>query len=493
MRAPHSATLPSLSPSGALATTPAQAGAALILSLLAGLALVASPAWWVAFGLVGVAALTALGLIRPALFLSLFLFVRPVLDEFSQVTAGVPSANVAGALGALLVAIAIVVLVARRQTFTPPTTLPLMAIGLMSVVAAAQASLEIGSSLGLRPASELVRLAALLAVFLLAANLTAAPHRARALFAIVALSAIVPAGYGIWELVAGAPVKEGSDTARISGTFTGPVPFGAFLAFTSLIMIFGPMEKVRGWIRWPTLALMLVALTASYSRVGWVLFVVGLAILAWPRQKRLVVALVAVLIGVAAAFPTVRERALPLGDEAPSAESSAAGYESYGWRIENWSGLLDRWAERPVLGYGLDSVTFVNPRAPVGGEGRAGGGYEAHNMLVRILVEGGVVLLAVYLIYFGAIISRLFRLSRERWEMRDESRLLFVIWALTLFTGATTDDPITLTALMVGLLALTGAVEGAWRGRERTAEQPEANRAATGMPWQPATPGAGVG
>ena len=492
MRASRSATLPSLSPAGALATTPAQAGAALALSLLAGLTLVAGPDWWVAFGLLGVAALTALGLMRPALFLSLFLLVRPVLDEFSQSTAGVQSANVAGALGALLVAIAIVVLVSRRGTFSPPTTLPLVAIGLMSVIAALQGTLEVGGSdLGLRPVSELVRLAALVAVFLMAANLSTGADKARTLFVIIGLSAIVPAGYGIWELISGAPIKEGTDTARISGTFTGPVPFGAFMAFTSLIMIFGPVDRIRGWIRWPALALMLVALTASYSRVGWVLFVIGLAILAWPSQKRLVVALVILLIGVAAAVPTVRERALPLGDQAPSAESSAAGYESYGWRIENWRGLLDKWAERPLLGHGLESTTFVNPRSPVTGEGRSGGGYEAHNMLVRILVEGGIVLLVVYLAYFFAIIARLRHLSRQRWELRGPARLLLVIWALTLFTGATTDDPLSLTALMVGLLALTGAVEGAWRVRDRAAEP--AGQAATGMFWRPAAPGSRAG
>jgi O-antigen ligase len=121
-----------------------------------------------------------------------------------------------------------------------------------------------------------------------------------------------------------------------------------------------------------------------------------------------------------------------------------------------------------------------------------GQGFEAHNMIVRILVEGGVVLLAVYLAYFYVVLKRLRRLARAPWELAGQARLMFVLWGLTLFAGFTTDDPISLTALMVGLLALTGALEGAWRARERSVPDPRSGveAAPTDQPmfWTPAGP-----
>jgi len=475
--------------------TPLQAGVALGVSLLAGAALVASPDWWIAFGLVGVAGLVALGLAKPALFLSIFLLVRPLLDQFSQSTVGVPSANVAGALGAFLVAITIVVLALRQQRVSVPGTAPLLAITIVSVILAVEANFEVGSVMGTRSISELVRLIALVAVFLLAAHVTTSVSKARLMYVVIVLSAIGPAGYGIYELIHGVPVEEGDDIARISGTFTGPVPFGAFMAFTALVCIFGPVQKLPGWVRWPALALMLVALLESYSRVGWVIFILGLLILAWPRQKRLVVV---ALVGFAIALMVshdVRERALPVDSAAQSSDTPGgeAGYESYDWRLANWGGLLDKAAERPLLGYGLKTTEFVNPRAPTSDfNAAAGSGFGAHNTFVRVMVEGGVVLLLIYLAFFALVMRRTWRLSRADWPLAEPARLVLVVWGLVLFTGATTDDPFSLTALMVGLLALTGALEGAWRAQGRSLEQAVPVRAEGGAPspfWRPAAPG----
>lgn len=495
-----SAALPALPTAGTLTTTRGQAAATLGLSALAGLTLAASPDWWVAFGLVGVTALVACGLINPALFLSLFLFIRPVLDEFSGATAGVPSANLAGALGAVLVGVTVVAVAVKRRGVSLPSAPALWAIALFSVVAALQAQFDLGATVGTEALSELIRLVALIAVFVLAAQVVTTIDRAEALFVLVALSAVLPALYGMVELAGGAPVKEGTDIGRISGTFTGPVPFGAFLAFAALLTIFGPFQRVPGWVRWPALALMLVALTESFSRVGWVFFVVGMVVLAWPHQKRLVVGFVLALVVVIMASPDVRERALPVGSEAPTAASSEAGYESYGWRLENWGGLLDKWEEKPLLGYGLKSTQYVNPRAPVGLSTAAGGGYEAHNMVVRVLVEGGVILLLVYLSFFAVMIARMWRLARADWELKSSARVLLVIWALMLFTGATTDDPFSLTALMVGVLALTGALESVWAARRAAPaadpRRPQGTETATDQPgnfWRPAAPGSGVG
>ena len=147
--------------------------------------------------------------------------------------------------------------------------------------------------------------------------------------------------------------------------------YGAFLGLTPLLTALRTgAEGHPGWVRWPGLALMLFALIESYSRVGWVLFVLGVVILAWPRAEaargRVRWSGLASLLMVVSA--DVRDAGAAAGlRRAHGRDQRPAGYESYGWRIANWNGLLDKWSEKPLLGCGLKSHRVREPARPRGG------------------------------------------------------------------------------------------------------------------------------
>ena len=94
-----------------------------------------------------------------------------------------------------------------------------MSIVLVSVVAAFNAGATLNNAAGFTPAAEVVRLLALLAIYVIAANLFDTPDKARKLFLVVVLSAIVPTVWGLVELVNG-PVAASEDDV---GPHLGPV------------------------------------------------------------------------------------------------------------------------------------------------------------------------------------------------------------------------------------------------------------------------------
>jgi O-antigen ligase len=186
-----------------------------------------------------------------------------------------------------------------------------------------------------------------------------------------------------------------------------------------------------------------------------------------------VVAIIALLL----LAPAVRERALPTAARTGNGASDAS-YASWTWRLENWKGLLQKWEDQPVFGHGLRSTAFVNPLAPVDTQGQPGGGFGAHSLPVRLLVEGGVILLAAYAAFFVALMRSVRRLARERWELQPLGRLLWAIWTLILIGCVSMDDSFDATAVIIPLLALSGALEAAHRVSQERAEPTAAGHAA---------------
>ena len=444
---------------------PGEIAVAAVASVLGGCALAGS-ASWVPFAVLGVAFFALLGALRPAVFLALLLLVRPLLDEVSDVTVGARSANLGGALAVALILTAALVAI-RQRRLTWPAAAPAMLLALaVTVVSAAQAILVVGSAVGTTPLAEVLRFGALCAAYVLAANLFAAPEQARRLFALVGLSAAVPAVIGIVEWIGGPPLAQGLDVVRITGPFVGPVPFGIFLAVAALIILYLPRDTLRPAVRIAVALPVLAALVGTSSRTGWFILVAGVLLLGARAHKRLVVVIAVLLVAVVALVPAVRERALPTSDPAVSAATQQT-YSSFLWRQENSRTLLEKWAERPVFGYGLRTTPFVNPRTPFASRGQAGGGFSAHNLVVRLLVEGGVVLLAAYALFLGVLMRSVWRMFRDPWELRPLATLLCAIWALLLVVAVAADDPLDVTALMLPLLALTGSLDAAHRAWAR--------------------------
>lgn len=467
---------------------PAQLATAVALSALGGLVLVAVGDWRLMLALLAAAVLVGLGMVRPALLVSVFVLVRPVLDAYSGTRlGGVASANPGGALGLLLLGALVVLLAGAPSFFRPRATWAFVAVLAMSAAAGVNSLLSIGPTMGAKPISELLRLSVLAAVYMLAANLFARPHAMRRLFALVGVSAVVPAAVGVYQWASGTvEVVPGSELARIGGTFTGPLPFSAYLATAGVVLISVPASALKVWVRIPALAVVLTALVGTYSREGWIIFLLGALLLHWRGRKARVIALAVAVAVVVAIVPAVQERVLPAETGGPR----DVGYESYSWRIDNWSGLLGKVAERPVFGWGLETTEYVNPRAPVQGQGVPGGGYEAHNTGVRVLVEGGVVLFGLYILLFVTILRRLRQIKRSPSDVQPYARIVYWLWVVLIVISLSTDDPLEQSATMYAELALAGCIEGAYRHwlatREGGATEDEARRASVPPPKGPA-------
>ncbi|MEA2393205.1 MAG: hypothetical protein QOJ82_1096 [Solirubrobacteraceae bacterium] len=446
---------------------PAELAVAAAASLLGG-CLVAATGDWRAFAILGLALFVTLGAVRPALFLALFLLVRPLLDDVGSATAGVRSANLAGGLGLALI-LATALDVARRRRVTWPAAAPVFALALgVSAVSAVQARMKLGGVVGLVPVTEFVRLAALFAAYVAAANLFGTPERARRLFIVVGLSGVVPAVLGIREWINGPPVAPGLGVGRVSGPFVSPVPFSTFLAVTALVLLFLPRGWLRPWVRVSAVVVICTPLIGTLTREGWFVFVAGVMVLGWRRHRRVVLAVAIAVMAVAAVVPTVHDRVLPSSQATATAPPT---YESWQWRRDNWRGLLEKWRASPVFGYGLRSTIYVNPRVPIEHHGQAGYAFEAHSLVVRLLVEGGVILLVAFGAFFVVLVRSAHRLARDAWELQPLGRLLFAIWALLLVVSISADDPLAGTATMMPLLALSGSLDAAHRHRHQQATE----------------------
>jgi O-antigen ligase len=431
----------------------------------------------VAFILLAMAACLAVGALRPALFLALVILVRPLLDDFTDVTIGVRSANAGGALAVALV-LATALIVARRRPATWPRAASVLVIVIaFSVVSAVQARQELGPDAGIEAVAEVVRLSALLAAYVLAANVVGSPEQARRLFLIFGVSAVVPALIGIAEWIKGPEIPQGLAVPRVSGPFVGPGPFGTFLAVAALIVMFLPDPRLRPSLRLGCALVLCAPLLATSSREAWFIFVGGVVLLGWRARPRLVATVTVVVVALLLLVPAVRDRALPTPARTGTAATDAS-YASLTWRLENWSGLLDEWRAQPVFGHGLRSTTSVNPLAPIGTLREPAGGFAAHSLPVRLLVEGGVVLLTAYAAFFVALMRSVHLLARERWELQPLGRLLWAIWTLLLIASVSMDDALDGTALIISLLALTGSLEAAQRVMRQDADPSAAGRSA---------------
>ncbi|MFL5912045.1 MAG: O-antigen ligase family protein [Gaiellaceae bacterium] len=415
------------------------------------------------------AAFVAIGLTRPALFLAVLLLARPLV-EINGSRLGV--LNAAGALGVLTVFVLAVRIVTARQQVRPVGAPAFGVVLLLSAAACVPAYLELSAKVGAKPAGEIVRLAAMFAAYVLAAQLFTSPRRVNQLWALVGLSGFAPAMLGVFELMGHRTRTQGLDISRISGPFTGPNPFGLYLAFTALVLIALPRKALPPWVRVVALTPMLIALVATYSRAGWALFLIGFVLLMWRRSPSLMGFGLVVVLSLVLFVPTIHNRVLP----PPNPQDAPLGGgvstpESYQFRLNNWQGLLGKWEDRPLTGFGLQSTVYVNPK-----QFRAAttdtSGFDAHNSAIKLLVEGGVVLLFAWIVLIATMTSRFRTLSRLEWTFGPQARALLFVWIGVIVIGLTTDDPLAATALMYGLFALSGSLEGAYLRASRSARAP---------------------
>ncbi len=232
-------------------------------------------------------------------------------------------------------------------------------------------------------AVDVVRLATVVALVLVLAQMLTSEDRIRFVLTSVYLSAVVPIAYGLWQHHRGQGFYIGG-FVRTYSTFQHPNPFSIYLALL-IIMGVAIWGRVHAWYRLG-LSLILVGcgvnLLYTYTRSAWIAAVMGLLVVGIIQSKRMIAVMWVGVIVIALVVPSASARFQDLGTETRA--SGTAG-NSLIWRVEYWRQALQL-GGNPITGIGLGAVSAITSQAK-----------EPHNDFIRSFVETGVLGLAAYL------------------------------------------------------------------------------------------------
>ena len=269
---------------------------------------------------------------------------------------------------------------------------------------------------------EWFRVCAPFALYLVVSRLIVSSGGSPTLRKVLVLSSLPPVIVGMYQFATGSgnliatphPVAlalpdDALLFARVPGTFVLPMAFGLYLvALLPITFVELRHARERGTrILLATLiTAMLIMLLATYTRGAWLGFIVSLTVFGALRLRRLLV-FPASLAASLALWPTllgpIYRRWTDIFD--PRLYETSTVHT----RLELWTTALTRlFPEHPVLGYGLGTFPQVY---------RGIRWVEAaHNDYLRVLIEGGVMGLALYLWLLWAVVAlgwRKFRCAKD--------------------------------------------------------------------------------
>ncbi|MEA3273519.1 MAG: O-antigen ligase family protein, partial [Patescibacteria group bacterium] len=219
----------------------------------------------------------------------------------------------------------------------------------------------------------------------------------------IMLSAVIPVIVGIKQvLLREFFFSNDSVLPRIQATFWHPNKLGSFLFIvTAVYLVFylsikvgqeGAKKKLLFFL--PFLVL-IPLLGLTFSRTSWVALAFAIFVIAIMRRslRKPAILLGGLLTVLALAIGKIRDRILDTFSW--SMNNSVSG------RIEIWDIGFFKLSQRPWLGFGPGSFGEVIKDA----RGSEEGNISAHSDAVRFVVEGGIVGLLAYFLYFiGAIV-----------------------------------------------------------------------------------------
>jgi len=153
------------------------------------------------------------------------------------------------------------------------------------------------------------------------------------------------------------------------------------------------------------LAVLGLALLATFARSGWILAAAGCLVILWRRSRPLALAVVTVLALAAVTVPPLRERVL---DQIVPGRA----YNTIFLRTEIWRDAWRLWRASPLLGTGPGNFYFLTSATAVREAGPDFIG-SVHNNYLEVLVDSGLIGLAVFLCWLAAAFRALSRLERR--------------------------------------------------------------------------------
>jgi O-antigen ligase len=238
---------------------------------------------------------------------------------------------------------------------------------------------------------DVVRLATVLVLVLVMAQLLVTERAIHTMLTAVFISAIVPIGVGVWQHYHGVGLKIGG-FVRTYATFQHPNPFAIYLCLLTIVGV-AVWGKVRGWERIGLSVILIglfVNLLFTYTRSAWIATVMGVLVVGIIQSKRLLALMWIGVIAIAIAVPSASARFQDLGT---ATRASGASGNSLIWRFEYWKQALQL-GGNPITGLGLGAVSAITDQAK-----------EPHNDFIRAFVETGIIGLAAYIWMLLAMVA----------------------------------------------------------------------------------------
>jgi O-antigen ligase len=138
-------------------------------------------------------------------------------------------------------------------------------------------------------------------------------------------------------------------------------------------------------------------LMLSFSRGGYLGFLIGLLFLGVVYERKLLILLLGLVLSWQALVPTAVTERIFMTYEDGQIDSSA------GQRVTMWEDALGLIQQRPVIGSGFDTYEFM---------GRVDEFRDTHNLYLKLLVEMGVIGLVVFLMLMWKSLGIGYRLFR---------------------------------------------------------------------------------
>ena len=240
-------------------------------------------------------------------------------------------------------------------------------------------------------AVDVLRLATVVALVLVLAQVLVNEGKIRFVLTAVYASAIVPLLFGIWQHYHGIGLRIGG-FVRIYATFQHPNPFAIYLTLLAVmgIAIWGSVHGLHRIGLSVILAGIGVNLLFTYTRSAWIAAVMGVLVIGILQSKRLLALMWIGVIVIALAVPSAAAR---FQDLSTATRATGTAGNSLIWRVEYWKQALEL-GGNPITGIGLGAVSSVTNQAK-----------EPHNDFIRSFVETGIIGLFAYIWMLLAMIN----------------------------------------------------------------------------------------
>jgi O-antigen ligase len=276
------------------------------------------------------------------------------------------------------------------------------------------------------------------------------------------LQLVVPGHFLPWFLA----VNPNQHDFRINGTLGLANTFVTFLILF-IGLVYWKLTIVQKRLPWfLLLGILVFFLVSTKVLVGIAMLVVLVATLVIPRLNFAKafggILLLAVMVGLFAStdygverLSSVTQTPLlnPDIDVSRAVLLAASDDNSFNWRIAQWTSLIGHWEHFPMLGYGLQTTNSFGPMFAW-----------AHNDYVRVLVEEGVVGLALFLLFLGVQLLRLLQIIRS--PLSDPSQKKFcsvlIAFLLAAMVGMLTENIWSHTALFFYWFSMSAIASWNW-------------------------------